>query len=495
MYLVSFGLVFSSDYSYSDAGADYPYDEPYEYYEEEEEYASVVAADSISPTAAAGAGVGSVLQSLPVSVREDISVMVHGIHSLFEDLTADEVLCLLQQHNFDVQKVIEYQSEKEEPATLKTSPTASFECPICLSTEESSMQSKTCAEHSCCSECFTGYLTNAVNEGSVEITCPCRSNKDSKSKCASRIGLSQLRESLSNEMFQKCVNLYESEFVQKCVDRKFCANPRSCGAILTLCSRDDILKCSACRFSNCCRKYCSLESHTSFVSCAEAKQWCVSIEEVEELNTVECPKCAVLLVKDAGCDHMQCSSCKYKFCWICLNADHTYFEKQCVPAPSRAAKVGDKTQVQLDLATRSNHYADYMVTVQARIKMIQTRADTLQKTFSVYNENIRELVAALEEVYAAYSTMKWFCCMIAGGKGSKDRLDYVERQLEQSISKIEGNVMSILEIEELKRQVSETVTARDVFDLYMQRIRDGALVLKVLREDAEKSSTAAKTSV
>ena len=28
-----------------------------------------------------------------------------------------------------------------------------------------------------------------------------------------------------------------------------------------------------------------------------------------------CPNCMIMFVKDGGCDHMQCSACKYDFSW------------------------------------------------------------------------------------------------------------------------------------------------------------------------------------
>jgi E3 ubiquitin-protein ligase RNF14 len=36
------------------------------------------------------------------------------------------------------------------------------------------------------------------------------------------------------------------------------------------------------------------------------------------VNTKECSKCRAHIEKNAGCDHMTCSKCKYEFCWECL---------------------------------------------------------------------------------------------------------------------------------------------------------------------------------
>ncbi len=37
-----------------------------------------------------------------------------------------------------------------------------------------------------------------------------------------------------------------------------------------------------------------------------------------------CPKCGVMIQKNGGCEHMQCSRCKYEFCWLCLGPFFSY---------------------------------------------------------------------------------------------------------------------------------------------------------------------------
>lgn len=44
---------------------------------------------------------------------------------------------------------------------------------------------------------------------------------------------------------------------------------------------------------------------------SENVQWIIA-------NTKNCPNCKRPIEKNHGCNHMECRSCKYGFCWICL---------------------------------------------------------------------------------------------------------------------------------------------------------------------------------
>merc|ERR1712072_1092761 len=34
-------------------------------------------------------------------------------------------------------------------------------------------------------------------------------------------------------------------------------------------------------------------------------------------NTKKCPKCKVSILKNEGCNHMECRQCNHHFCWTC----------------------------------------------------------------------------------------------------------------------------------------------------------------------------------
>lgn len=63
--------------------------------------------------------------------------------------------------------------------------------------------------------------------------------------------------------------------------------------------------------------------HPTTVTCDDEKQAAQDSmpaedgsEEYIRGNTKPCPKCAVAIFKDGGCNHMSCSRCGYQWCWI-----------------------------------------------------------------------------------------------------------------------------------------------------------------------------------
>lgn len=81
---------------------------------------------------------------------------------------------------------------------------------------------------------------------------------------------------------------------------------------------------------------CQYENHLP-CSCVTAAKWVKRCQDDSETvnwieaNTQNCPRCASLIEKNGGCNHMVCQHCNFKFCWICLHDwnQHTQAHWSC----------------------------------------------------------------------------------------------------------------------------------------------------------------------
>ncbi|KAI3965591.1 hypothetical protein MKX01_010548 [Papaver californicum] len=66
------------------------------------------------------------------------------------------------------------------------------------------------------------------------------------------------------------------------------------------------------------------ESH-SLVDCSTVEKWILKNNDEAEnvtwilVHSEPCPQCKRPIEKSIGCNHMNCSICRFRFCWICLD--------------------------------------------------------------------------------------------------------------------------------------------------------------------------------
>jgi ariadne-1 len=103
--------------------------------------------------------------------------------------------------------------------------------------------------------------------------------------------------------------------INKCV--KWCPSP-GCDKAISSSGGCSSVTCT-CGCSFCLR--CGEESHSP-ITCEQLASWQEKCRNESETanwilaNTKKCPKCAVRIEKNQGCNHMTCRSCNYEFCWV-----------------------------------------------------------------------------------------------------------------------------------------------------------------------------------
>ncbi|KAJ1417918.1 hypothetical protein B484DRAFT_145646 [Ochromonadaceae sp. CCMP2298] len=188
--------------------------------------------------------------------------------------------------------------------------------------------------HWYCSDCWEGYVRNAVNERRVTYTCPapdCRSlvPQDMQRFFCDVAGAAEAKRLL--------VKGFVEERRGKQVLAAYCKNPRGCGGIVLLADDAALSEavCSLCATAFCAA--CDMPPHAP-ASCAMVAHWeeqggyietgraeDAEARKLKHLTTKPCPRCGVRIEKNGGCPHMTCvqPSCKYQFCWECAGEYHT----------------------------------------------------------------------------------------------------------------------------------------------------------------------------
>mmetsp|Transcript_1623 Transcript_1623/g.3506 ORF Transcript_1623/g.3506 Transcript_1623/m.3506 type:complete len:545 (+) Transcript_1623:594-2228(+) len=192
-------------------------------------------------------------------------------------------------------------------------------CSMCYCDFVSSeMRGQDCG-HYFCSDCYTGYLEDALeNRGleSIFTTCP-------ESTCCTIIGEDMFKALVSKPLFDKYCHFVIRSYVERRSAVKWCPFPGCEFAVEYPKETSRIIVCQ-CGFSWCFK--CGNDAHQP-LSCDDLASWKAkdtsNAEGTNEdwllVNTKKCPGCQKPIQKNQGCMHMTCT-CRHEFCWLCLGA-------------------------------------------------------------------------------------------------------------------------------------------------------------------------------
>lgn len=176
--------------------------------------------------------------------------------------------------------------------------------------------------HSQCVNCYRGYLIARMDTGMncIKTQCP-------EEGCPIILPEEIFERLLSKDKFK----LYQMHLIRSYVDwnrdnHKWCPG-KDCEMAVhkTSMSEERVnVDCSSCHKAFCFD--CGRQNHEP-VDCSVIEQWELRTGNKEEdaekwikFNTKPCPKCKTPVAKDKGCMHMECPTCKYEWCWMCLGS-------------------------------------------------------------------------------------------------------------------------------------------------------------------------------
>jgi len=191
-----------------------------------------------------------------------------------------------------------------------------FKCPICMeSVDEKSVWQATVCGHQFCRDCIVMHLQSQVDNGG-NGRCP------SSNECNTILTDEEIKAVITPELFAKFVKfraLRSDPLLREC--------PR-CQKLNRKMDQDIVqIVCAQCGLVYCylhgnihegknCEEFMATRSdydkHVSQLS-----------EQLIQSIAKPCPKCAAMVVRGDGCDHVKCSQCGTDYCYKCQNINMT----------------------------------------------------------------------------------------------------------------------------------------------------------------------------
>jgi hypothetical protein len=222
------------------------------------------------------------------------------------------LLALVTIHPFalPIAASIEYSQEKSNQDVA--SAIALKTCTICREEkEDAAFTTLSCGHNSFCTDCLTEFIKLAVKSQEQHlIRCPFCSNQLHYQEVIDLLG-ADAKPYIEAVTFNWA---RQQEHLKHCpspdckfyfINESTCALPITCG--------------------QCNKQYCNacLINHDEQILCDQARINNQTPESQanntwKETHSKQCPRCKINIEKNHGCDHMTCNSCRYEFCWICL---------------------------------------------------------------------------------------------------------------------------------------------------------------------------------
>lgn len=259
-------------------------------------------------------------------------------------------------------------------------------CSVCLNrVTVDNLHGVSCG-HMFCAQCWDVYCQVQIQQGiTTGIECM---GKD----CDILVPEDFLCSVLSKpELRDRYSQLAFYDFVKSHPSLRFCPGPNCSVIVKAKESKAKKVFCPTCKTCFCFR--CGIEYHAP-TDCDVIKKWLTKCADDSETanyisaNTKDCPKCHVCIEKNGGCNHMQCSKCKYDFCWMCLGDWKTHGSEyyECSRYKENPNIANESVHAQAREALKK--YLFYFERWENHAKSLKLEEQTLSKITSRIQEKV-----------------------------------------------------------------------------------------------------------
>ena len=187
------------------------------------------------------------------------------------------------------------------------------ECTICWTEADNPLL--TSCNHLYCLQCFEDLCMSSMSaEKGSPICC-----QGEMGTCRKMFSLHEIQNHLSSAAFEEILEASFVSYIRRHPeDFRYCPTP-DCGYIYRTsitAGRHTCIKCLEIICTAC-------HQHHGIMTCADYKDLISGGFEAlqkykKEKGIKDCPKCATILEKIDGCNHMICGGCGVHICWVCL---------------------------------------------------------------------------------------------------------------------------------------------------------------------------------
>lgn len=231
-----------------------------------------------------------------------------------------KVMKMLQEEANKVKQEKHIEDEKKIEEMVFVANKDEFECKICYveTAPGDGVTIKSC-RHSFCKECLIEYIKASED---IDIKCPYNGDEGN---CDKFLTEREMRGFLPIEILDKhllkSLTLYETTSKTLHCLKPDCpgfveADDNVPGFMCIVCSEVNCIRCEAIHTNKTCVEFEDIVNPDGRRKRLSAEADEAFIKYVAEGKAMHCPQCRLAIVKEDGCDFLQCPSCKLGICWV-----------------------------------------------------------------------------------------------------------------------------------------------------------------------------------